>query len=152
MNEIIARTKEVILVLENTAGQGSNVGYRFEHLAEIIEMVEDKKRVGVCLDTCHMFAAGYDIRTESAYLKTMEEFDSVIGFKYLKGMHLNDAKSTLGSRVDRHESIGKGNIGLEAFRLIMNDPRFDNIPLILETPDPSIWAREIKLLYSFVAR
>ena len=152
MNEIIARTKEVILVLENTAGQGSNVGYRFEHLAEIIEMVEDKKRVGVCLDTCHMFAAGYDIRTESAYLKTMEEFDSVIGFKYLKGMHLNDAKSTLGSRVDRHESIGKGNIGLEAFRLIMNDPRFDDIPLILETPDPSIWAREIKLLYSFVAR
>jgi len=152
MNEIIARTKEVILVLENTAGQGSNVGYRFEHLAEIIEMVEDKKRVGVCLDTCHMFAAGYDIRTESAYLKTMEEFDSVIGFKYLKGMHLNDAKSTLGSRVDRHESIGKGNIGLEAFRLIMNDPRFDDIPLILETPDPSIWADEIKLLYSLAEK
>ena len=152
INEIHERTKDVILVLENTAGQGSNVGYRFEHLAEIIEMVEDKSRIGVCLDTCHMFAAGYDIRTEPAYLKTMEEFDKVIGFKYLKGMHLNDAKSTLGSRVDRHQSIGKGNIGLEAFRLIMNDPRLDDIPLILETPNPSIWADEIKLLYSLVKK
>ncbi|RUM45666.1 MAG: deoxyribonuclease IV [Desulfurobacterium sp.] len=152
INEIHGRTKEVILVLENTAGQGSNVGYRFEHLAEIIDMVEDKSRIGVCLDTCHMFAAGYDIRTESAYLKTMEEFDSIIGFKYLRGMHLNDAKSSFGSRVDRHQSIGKGNIGLEAFRLIMNDPRLDDIPLILETPDPSIWADEIKLLYSLVEK
>jgi len=152
INEIHERTKDVILVLENTAGQGSNVGYRFEHLAEIIEMVEDKSRIGVCLDTCHMFAAGYDIRTEPAYLKTMEEFDKVIGFKYLKGMHLNDAKSTLSSRVDRHQSIGKGNIGLEAFRLIMNDPRLDDIPLILETPNPSIWADEIKLLYSLVKK
>jgi len=152
INEIHERTKDVILVLENTAGQGSNVGYRFEHLAEIIEMVEDKPRIGVCLDTCHMFAAGYDIRTEPAYLKTMEEFEKVIGFKYLKGMHLNDAKSTLGSRVDRHQSIGKGNIGLEAFRLIMNDPRLDDIPLILETPNPSIWADEIKLLYSLVKK
>ncbi|TCK04550.1 deoxyribonuclease IV [Phorcysia thermohydrogeniphila] len=152
INEILGRTKDVILVLENTAGQGSNVGYRFEHLAEIIEMVEDKSRIGVCLDTCHMFAAGYDIRTEPAYLKTMEEFDSIVGFKYLKGMHLNDAKSSFGSRVDRHQSIGKGNIGLEAFRLIMNDPRLDDIPLILETPDPSIWAEEIKLLYSLVEK
>jgi len=152
INEIHERTKDVILVLENTAGQGSNVGYRFEHLAEIIEMVKDKSRIGVCLDTCHMFAAGYDIRTEPAYLKTMEEFEKVIGFKYLKGMHLNDAKSTLGSRVDRHQSIGKGNIGLEAFRLIMNDPRLDDIPLILETPNPSIWADEIKLLYSLVKK
>ena len=152
INEIHGRTKEIILVLENTAGQGSNVGYRFEHLAEIIDMVEDKSRIGVCLDTCHMFAAGYDIRTESAYLKTMEEFDSIIGFKYLRGMHLNDAKSSFGSRVDRHQSIGKGNIGLEAFRLIMNDERLDDIPLILETPDPSIWAEEIKLLYSLVEK
>jgi len=152
INEIHGRTKEIILVLENTAGQGSNVGYRFEHLAEIIEMVEDKSRIGVCLDTCHMFAAGYDIRTESAYLKTMEEFDSIIGFKYLRGMHLNDAKSSFASRVDRHQSIGKGNIGLEAFRLIMNDERLDDIPLILETPDPSIWAEEIKLLYSLVEK
>jgi len=152
INEIHGRTKEIILVLENTAGQGSNVGYRFEHLAEIIDMVEDKSRIGVCLDTCHMFAAGYDIRTEPAYLKTMEEFDSIIGFKYLRGMHLNDAKSSFGSRVDRHQSIGKGNIGLEAFRLIMNDERLDDIPLILETPDPSIWADEIKLLYSLVEK
>ena len=152
INEIHGRTKEIILVLENTAGQGSNVGYRFEHLAEIIEMVEDKSRIGVCLDTCHMFAAGYDIRTEPTYLKTMEEFDSIIGFKYLRGMHLNDAKSSFGSRVDRHQSIGKGNIGLEAFRLIMNDERLDDIPLILETPDPSIWADEIKLLYSLVEK
>ncbi|SMP11360.1 Endonuclease IV [Desulfurobacterium pacificum] len=150
LNETIERTEEVILVIENTAGQGSNVGYRFEHIAKLIELVEDKTRIGVCLDTCHLFAAGYDIRTETAYLKTMEEFDSIVGFEYLKGMHLNDAKSTLGSRIDRHHSIGKGNIGLEAFRLIMNDPRLDNIPLILETIDPSIWAEEIKLLYSLV--
>lgn len=150
LNEIIERTEKIILVIENTAGQGSNVGYRFEHIAKLIELVEDKTRIGVCLDTCHLFAAGYDIRTENAYLKTMEEFDSIVGFKYLKGMHLNDAKSTLGSRVDRHHSIGKGNIGLEAFRLIMNDPRLDDIPLILETIDPSIWAEEIKLLYSLV--
>ncbi len=150
INEILERTKEVILVLENTAGQGSNVGYRFEHLAEIIDMVKDKSRIGVCLDTCHMFAAGYDIRTEKSYEKTMEEFDEVVGFKYLKGMHLNDAKSQLGSRVDRHHSIGKGNIGLDAFRFIMNDERLNNIPLILETIDPSIWAEEIKLLYSLI--
>jgi len=150
INEILERTKDVILVLENTAGQGSNVGYKFEHLAEIIDMVKDKSRIGVCLDTCHMFAAGYDIRTEKSYEKTMKEFDEVVGFKYLKGMHLNDAKSQLGSRVDRHHSIGKGNIGLDAFRFIMNDKRLNNIPLILETIDPSIWAEEIKLLYSLI--
>jgi len=150
INEILERTKDVILVLENTAGQGSNVGYKFEHLAEIIDMVKDKSRIGVCLDTCHMFAAGYDIRTEKVYEKTMKEFDEVVGFKYLKGMHLNDAKSQLGSRVDRHHSIGKGNIGLDAFRFIMNDKRLNNIPLILETIDPSIWAEEIKLLYSLI--
>jgi len=150
VNEAISKTKEVILVIENTAGQGSWIGYRFEHLAEIIEMIEDKSRIGVCLDTCHMFAAGYDIRTEKAYEETMKEFEEVVGFKYLKGMHLNDAKSGPGSRVDRHHSIGKGNIGLEAFRFIMNDPRMDNIPLILETIDPSIWKEEIKLLYSLI--
>ncbi|MEO2066020.1 MAG: deoxyribonuclease IV [Desulfurobacteriaceae bacterium] len=150
INEALSRTKEVVLVIENTAGQGSNVGYRFEHIARIIELVEDKSRIGVCLDTCHMFAAGYDIRTPEAYEMTMKEFDDVVGFKYLKGMHLNDAKSTLGSRVDRHHSIGKGNIGLEAFRLIMNDDRLNDIPLILETIDPSIWKEEIELLYSLV--
>ena len=150
INEAISRTRDVVLVIENTAGQGSNVGYRFEHIARIIELVEDKSRIGVCLDTCHLFAAGYDIRTREAYEKTMEEFEQIVGFKYLKGMHLNDAKSQLGSRVDRHHSIGKGNIGLDAFRFIMNDPRLDNIPLILETIDPSIWKEEIELLYSLV--
>ena len=150
VNEAISRTKEVILVIENTAGQGNTVGYRFEHLARIIELVENKERIGVCLDTCHMFAAGYDIRTREAYEKTMKEFDEIVGFKYLKGMHLNDAKSELGSRVDRHHSIGKGNIGLEAFRLIMNDERLNGIPLILETIDPSIWEEEIELLYSLI--
>ncbi len=150
INEAISRTRDVVLVIENTAGQGSNVGYRFEHIARIIELVEDKSRIGVCLDTCHLFAAGYDIRTREAYERTMEEFDRVVGFKYLRGMHLNDAKSQLGSRVDRHHSIGKGNIGLDAFRFIMNDPRLDDIPLILETIDPSIWKEEIELLYSLV--
>ncbi len=150
INEAVSRTKDVVLVIENTAGQGSNVGYRFEHLARIIELVEDKSRIGVCLDTCHMFAAGYDIRTKKAYEKTMEEFGSIVGFEYLKGMHLNDAKSTLGSRVDRHHSIGKGNIGIDAFRFTMNDDRLNDIPLILETIDPSIWKEEIELLYSLV--
>jgi len=150
VNEAISRTKDVILVIENTAGQGSNVGYRFEHIARIIELVEDKSRIGVCLDTCHLFAAGYDIRTREAYERTMEEFDQIVGFRYLRGMHLNDAKSELGSRVDRHHSIGKGNIGLDAFRFIMNDPRLDGIPLILETIDPSIWKEEIELLYSLI--
>jgi len=150
INEAVSRTKGVVLVIENTAGQGNTVGYRFEHLARIIELVEDKERIGVCLDTCHAFAAGYDIRTREAYEKTTKEFDEVVGFKYLKGMHLNDAKSTLGSRVDRHHSIGKGNIGLEAFRLIMNDERLNGIPLILETIDPSIWKEEIELLYSLI--
>ncbi|WP_163328341.1 deoxyribonuclease IV [Desulfurobacterium thermolithotrophum] len=150
INEILDRTKKVILVLENTAGQGNNVGYRFEHLAEIIDLVKDKSRIGVCLDTCHMFAAGYDIRTKEAYEKTMKEFEDIVSFKYLKGMHLNDAKSQLGSRVDRHHSIGKGYIGLDAFKFIMNDKRLDNIPLILETPNKLIWPEEIKLLYSLI--
>jgi deoxyribonuclease-4 len=150
VNEALSRTKEVVLVIENTAGQGSSVGYRFEHIATIIELVEDKSRIGVCLDTCHLFAAGYDIRTYQAYQKTMEEFGEIVGFEYLKGMHLNDAKSALGSRVDRHHSIGKGNIGLDAFKFIMNDERLDGIPLILETIEPSIWKEEIELLYSLV--
>jgi len=150
VNETLERTEGVVLVIENTAGQGSNVGYKFEHLARIIELVEDKSRIGVCLDTCHLFAAGYDIRSEKAYHDTMEEFERVVGFKYLKGMHLNDAKSKLGSRVDRHHFIGKGNIGLDAFKFIMNDPRLDGIPMILETVDPSLWPEEIELLYSLI--
>jgi len=149
MNRTLERTEGVSLVLENTAGQGSNLGWRFEHLAQIIDKVEDKSRVGVCIDTCHMFTAGYDIRTQEAYDATWAEFDKVVGFNYLMGMHINDSKPDLGSHVDRHDSIGKGKIGLDAFRFIMNDARMDDIPLILETIDESIWKEEIALLYSF---
>jgi deoxyribonuclease IV len=148
MNRTLDRTEGVTLVLENTAGQGSNLGWKFEHLGHIIDKIEDKSRVGVCIDTCHMFTAGYDIRTKEAYDVSMAQFENLVGFKYLRGMHLNDSKPDLGSHVDRHESIGKGKIGLEAFRYIMNDPRMDDIPLILETIDETIWAQEIKLLYS----
>lgn len=148
MNQALSATSGVTLVIENTAGQGSAVGYKFEHLAEIIAKITDQKRVGICIDTCHAFAAGYDLRDQKNYQKTWREFDQIIGFKYLRGMHLNDAKSELGSKLDRHHSIGQGNIGLDAFKLIMNDSRLDDIPLILETIDPTIWKDEIKLLYS----
>lgn len=150
MNRTLDQTAGVSLVLENTAGQGSNLGWKFEHLAYIIDKVEDKSRVGVCIDTCHVFTAGYDIRTKEAYDVTMAQFENIVGFKYLKGMHINDSKPDLGSHVDRHDSIGKGKIGLDAFRFIMNDERMDDIPLILETIDETIWAQEIKLLYSLV--
>ena len=150
LNIVLDKTEGVSLVIENTAGQGSNLGYKFEHLAYIIDGIEDRSRIGVCLDTCHLFSSGYDIRTEEEYRKTMEKFDEVVGFEYLMGMHLNDSKVKLGSRVDRHHSLGKGEIGLEPFKLIMNDDRMENIPLILETIDPSIWDKEIELLYSFV--
>ena len=146
----LAATETVTAVIENTAGQGNNVGYRFEHIARIIEAVEDKSRVGVCLDTCHAFAAGYDLRTRKAYEKTMSDFDAVVGFKYLKGVHLNDALNELGSRVDRHESLGQGCLGMVPFRFLMNDSRFDGIPLILETKNSDIWEKEIGLLYSLV--
>ena len=148
INFALDKTKSVCAVLENTAGQGSNLGYTFEQLAYIIDRVEDKKRIGICIDTCHAFAAGYDIKSESGYQETFERFEEVIGFQYLKGMHLNDSKKGEGSHVDRHEEIGKGEIGLEPFRWIMHDPRFDDLPLILETPDEENWAQEIKMLYS----
>ncbi|HEX5330470.1 deoxyribonuclease IV [Sulfuricurvum sp.] len=147
MNEALSVTNGVTLVIENTAGQGSNLGWKFEHLSAIIERIEDKSRVGVCIDTCHMFTSGYDIRTREAYDTTWAEFDTIVGFKYLRGMHINDSKPDLGSRVDRHDSIGKGKIGLDAFGFIMNDPRMDDIPLVLETIDETIWAQEIQLLY-----
>ncbi len=150
MNRTLEKTKGVSLVLENTAGQGSNLGWKFEHLAYIIDKVEDKSRVGVCIDTCHMFTAGYDIRTKEAYDASWAEFEKIIGFKYLMGMHINDSKPDLGSHVDRHHSLGLGKIGLDAFRFIMNDKRMDDIPLILETIDETIWKEEIELLYSFV--
>lgn len=149
INIALSKTTGVAAVIENTAGQGSNMGYRFEHLAAIIEQVEDKSRVGVCIDTCHSFTAGYDLRTEAACKDTFDHFEETVGFSYLMGMHLNDSKKDLGTRVDRHHSLGEGFIGLDCFRFIMADDRFNGIPLILETPDPSIWADEIKLLRSF---
>ncbi len=149
INMALERTKGVTAVLENTAGQGSNLGYKFEHLAYIIDRVEDKSRVGVCLDTCHSFAAGYDLRTKEACDATFAEFDRVIGFKYLRGMHLNDAMRPLGSHIDRHSPMGDGEIGIECFKYIASDPRFDNIPLILETPDEERWAQEIAQLKAF---
>ena len=148
INIALDKTKGVSAIIENTAGQGTNMGFRFEHLATIIENVEDKDRVGVCLDTCHTFTAGYDLRTKKAFKATMDEFDKLVGFKYLSAMHLNDSKPDLGARVDRHQSIGKGKLGVDPFRFIMNDKRFDEIPMVLETIDDTIWAEEIKLLYS----
>jgi deoxyribonuclease-4 len=152
INWALERTEGVTAVIENTAGQGTNLGYTFEHLARIIEGVEDKGRVGICLDTCHTFTAGYDLRTAKACDATFAEFERIVGFRYLRAMHLNDSKPDLGSRVDRHESLGKGKLGLECFRYIMNDARFDNIPMVLETIDETIWAEEIKLLYSMVEK
>ena len=149
INMALERTKGVPAVLENPAGQGSNLGYKFEHLAYIIDRVEDKSRVGVCLDTCHSFAAGYDLRTKEACDATFAEFDRIIGFKYLRGMHLNDAMRPLGSRIDRHSPMGDGEIGIECFKYIASDPRFDNIPLVLETPDEERWAQEIAQLKEF---
>ena len=128
------------------------MGYRFEHLAFLIDLVEDKARIGVCLDTAHTFAAGYDLATKHACEKTFDKFDQIVGFSYLKGMHLNDSKTELSSRVDRHECLGKGKLGLEAFKYIARDSRFDNMPLILETPDPSIYEQEIQLLYQFAEK
>ena len=147
INITLDKTRNVIAVIENTAGQGSNMGYRFEHLAAIIDQVEDKSRVGVCLDTCHTFTAGYDLKTKEGYKKTLATFDAVVGFNYLKGMHLNDSKKDLASRVDRHANIGQGHMGQDTFRFIMADPRLEDIPLILETPDETLWANEIAMLY-----
>jgi deoxyribonuclease IV len=146
INMALGKTRTVTAVIENTAGQGSNVGHRFEHLAEIIDQVEDKSRVGVCLDTCHTYTAGYDIKSAQGYTDTLDQFDRIVGLAYLKGMHLNDSKKEAGSHVDRHESLGKGTLGLEPFGWIMNDHRLEDIPLILETPDESLWPEEIKLL------
>ncbi|VAW83747.1 Endonuclease IV [hydrothermal vent metagenome] len=148
INLALAQTTGVTAVIENTAGQGTNLGHRFEHLAHIIDKVEDKNRVGVCLDTCHTFTAGYDLRTTEACEQTFAEFEQIVGFRYLRGMHLNDSKPELGSRVDRHESLGLGKIGMACFDYIMNDQRFDEIPMVLETIDDSLWAEEIEILYS----
>lgn len=152
LNFAIANTAGVKLVLENTAGQGSNLGYDFAQLAYVIDKISNKDRIGVCIDTCHAFAAGYDLRSPQAYERTMNEFDRTIGYKFLSGMHLNDTKNELSVRKDRHESLGRGFLGLAAFENIMNDPNIDEIPLILETIDDSLWAEEIALLRSMQGR
>jgi deoxyribonuclease IV len=149
INWALEQTRGVTAVIENTAGQGSTLGYRFEHLAEIIDRVEDKSRVGVCLDTCHTFVAGYDLRTVEVCDETFSRFEEIVGFDYLCGMHLNDSKPDLGARVDRHHSLGQGKIGWELFSYIMRDGRFDDIPLVLETIDETLWAEEIAALYAF---
>lgn len=148
INLTLDKTSGVKAVIENTAGQGSNLGFSFEQIAHIIDKVEDKSRVGVCIDTCHAFAAGYDIATEAGYRETWQRFDEVVGMKYLSGLHLNDTKKGLASKVDRHESIGRGVLGTTFFTLMMRDERMDGIPLILETPNTELWAEEIKWLYS----
>jgi deoxyribonuclease-4 len=144
MNSALKASEGVTLLIENSAGQGTSIGRRFEELAEIISQVEDKTRVGVCLDTCHLFAGGYDLRTPEQMEAVWEEFDHVVGWQYLKGMHLNDAKSELGSRVDRHHSLGEGRLGWDPFTWIMKDPRLNHIPLVLETINPDLWPREVK--------
>lgn len=148
INIALDKTQGVTAVIENTAGQGTNLGFRFEHLAAIIDGVEDKSRVGVCIDTCHAFAGGYDLRTEEECINTFTEFERIVGFQYLRGMHLNDAKSAFASRVDRHHSLGEGNIGKTVFSWMMKDARFDGIPMILETVNPDIWKDEIAWLKS----
>jgi len=152
INRALNKTRDVTAVIENTAGQGSNVGFSFEHLARIIDKVEDKSRVGVCIDTCHAFAAGYDLSTAEACDRTFAEFDRIVGFRYLRGMHLNDTMKPLASRVDRHQSLGRGELGIEAFKYIAADPRFDDLPLILETPNEELWLEEIAELYRFAGK
>ena len=148
VNIALEKSSGVIAVIENTAGQGTNLGYKFEHLKHIIDRVDDKSRVGVCIDTCHAYTSGYDLSTPEGFKKVFDEFERIVGFGYLKGMHLNESKKAFGSRVDRHDSLHKGELGDDVFSLIMNDPRFDGMPLILETPDETLWAEEIKYLYS----
>lgn len=149
INIALQKTKGVTAVLENTAGQGTNLGYRFEHLKAIIDQVEDKGRVGVCIDTAHTLAAGYDIRTEEGYRETMYQIDKIIGLEYLRGIHLNDSLKELASRVDRHASVGEGVMGMTLFEVLMQDERLADIPIILETPNPDRWAEEIALLRTF---
>lgn len=150
LNIMLDKTSGVTLLIENTAGQGSNVGYKFEHLAHIINKVEDKSRIGVCIDTCHTFAAGYELRTKDGFDKTFKDFEDIVGLQYLKGIHLNDSKKEFASRLDRHESIGDGLMGIEPFKFLLNDARFDEMPIILETPNPDRWKEEIQMLYGLI--
>ena len=148
VNIALSQTHGVTAVIENTAGQGTNLGWRFEHIRRIIDGIDDKSRVGVCIDTCHTLAAGYDISTEMGYQFCFDDFESIIGFQYLRAIHLNDSKKNSGSHVDRHETLGNGFLGKEFFTRFMHDLRFDNMPIILETPDPTRWAEEITWLRS----
>ena len=150
INLALDKTAGVIAVIENTAGQGTNLGFSFLQISKMIAQVDDKSRVGVCIDTCHALAAGYDLTTKQGFDEVFDEFDKLIGFRYLKGMHFNDSKKEPGSRVDRHASLGKGSLGTDVFGLIMNDKRFDGIPLILETPDEKLWPEEILFLKSLI--
>ena len=149
INMALDKTQGVMAVIENTAGQGTNVGFSFQHIAHIIGKVEDKSRVGVCIDTCHTYSAGYDLKSEEGYAQTFREFDETIGAHYLRAIHLNDTKKAFASRVDRHDSIGKGLLGIEFFKRFMKDSRFDDMPIILETPDEKLWASEITMLQDF---
>lgn len=149
LNLALEATTGISIVLENTAGQGTNLGYKFEHIKTLIDLIKDKSRIGFCLDTCHLFVSGYDLRTEEAYNKTMDELEAVIGFNYLMGVHINDSKAELGSKKDRHHSIGEGFIGVDAFKYLIKDKRFDGVPMVLETIDDTIWGKEIELLKSF---
>jgi len=152
VNITLLKSKGVTAVIENTAGQGTNLGHAFEQIKYIIDNVEDKSRVGVCIDTCHAFTSGYDVKTPEGFKDTFRKFEEIIGFGFLKGMHLNDSKKDFGTKVDRHENLYKGFLGEDVFRLIMNDNRFDDMPLILETPEESLWAGEIKKLYSLAEK
>ncbi len=149
INWALEQSKNVKAVIENTAGQGTNLGYQFEHLATIIEHIEDKSRVGICLDTCHTFVAGYDLSSRQACEETFQAFSDIVGFNYLSAMHINDSKVALASRVDRHAPLGAGEIGWDCFQYIMQDPRFDGIPMVLETTNSDIWSDEIKQLKSW---
>jgi deoxyribonuclease IV len=150
MNTVLSESQSAVLLIEGTAGQGAHVGYRFEHLAELISQSNDPSRVGVCLDTCHLFGAGYDLRSEETYESVMNDFGKIVGFPYLKAMHINDSKIDLGSRKDRHEKIGQGLLGIDTFKNLMKDDRLDGLPFVLETPDPASWKEEIETLYSLV--
>jgi deoxyribonuclease-4 len=152
INIVLDKTKGVTAVIENTAGQGTNMGHKFEQIRFMIDKVDDKSRVGVCIDTCHAFTSGYNIKSPDGYEETFNLFGKIIGFKYLKGMHINDSKKELATRVDRHDNIGKGLLGEDLFRMLMNDLRLDNMPLILETPEESLWEAEIKNLYSLIRK
>lgn len=146
INMALDKTKKVTAVIENTAGHGSSIGFNFEQLANIIYKIEDKNRIGVCIDTCHAFAAGYDLRTETNCENTFRSFSDTIGFHFLRGIHLNDTKTNFGERKDRHHSLGKGKIGKNAFKWIIKNEQFNGIPIILETTNPKEWSREINWL------